>query len=200
MATLSNFGIPGVGPGILHPKLKHRFYVNFIGISDGLGTDMVKNLQMQVYNTTLPNITWEEVAVHRFNSTSYIPGKHSWEPISMTLEDDIDGLAVRVLKSQMEKQQRIIGNNGAMYLPAARTGSDFKFAFEIIQMDGGGTVELGKWVCEGAQIMNADFGDRDYTSGAEAATVTVQLRFDHAFSVDSDTVSGTALGGFAPTN
>lgn len=196
MATLSNFGIAGVGPGILHPRLKHRFYVNFISLGENLASDQIKNLMMQVTNITLPNMTWEEVPVHRYNSTAYVLGKHSFEPITMTFEDDVEGLATLALSSQMERQQRIIGNNGAMYLPAAATGSDYKFVFEIIQLDGAST-ELGKWVCEGAQVMSADFGDRDYASGAEAATVTCTLRFDHAFRVDSTVDMGTALGGHA---
>ena len=195
MATLSNFGIPGVGPGILHPRLKHRFYVNFIGLGESLASDQVRNLMMQVTNTTLPNMTWEEVPVHRYNSTAYVQGKHTWEPISMTVEDDVEGLAEFAIASQMEKQQRIIGNNGAMYLPAAPTGTDYKFAFEIIQLDGA-TTELGKWVCEGAQIMSADFGDRDYSSGGEAATIQLSLRFDHAYKVATTLDYGTALGGF----
>lgn len=196
MANLSNMGIAGVGPGILHPRLKHRFYVNFIGMGENLGSDQVKNLMMQVVNTTLPNLTWEEVAVHRYNSTGYALGKSSFEPITLTIEDDVDGLASRVIESQMERQQRVVGNNGAMYLPAAPTGSDYKFVMEIVQLDGGST-ELGKWVCEGSQIMNADFGDRDYTAGAEAATITMQIRFDHAFKVNADTQLGTLLGGHA---
>ena len=32
MATINQFGIPGVGSGILQPKLKNRWRVTFVGM------------------------------------------------------------------------------------------------------------------------------------------------------------------------
>ena len=149
---------------------------------------------MQVTTITLPNLTFEEVALHRYNSTAYVAGKHSWEPISVTVEDDITGLAATCITAQLETQQRIIGSDlDGRWLNTAATGSDYKFAAVIDQLDGDeGVVQT--WFLEGAQIMSADFGDRDY-SASEAATITMSIRFDHARRQESGAGYGTALGG-----
>lgn len=194
MATLSNFGIPGAGSGILHPRLKNKFRITFLNMSQLVPGANSRNLTMQVTNITLPNLTFEEVVLHRYNSTAYVAGKHSWEPISVTVEDDITGLAATVIKGQLETQQRIIGVDlDGRWLNTAATGSDYKFGVRIDQLDGDEGV-VQSWILEGSQIMNADFGDRDY-SASEAATITMSIRFDHARHIESGQGYGTALGG-----
>ena len=194
MATLSNFGIPGAGSGILHPRLKNKFRITFLNMGQLVPGTNSRNLTMQVTNITLPNLTFEEVVLHRYNSTAYVAGKHSWEPISVTVEDDVTGLAATVVRNQLETQQRIIGSDlDGRWLNTAATGSDYKFGIKIDQLDGDeGVVQT--WVLEGSQIMGADFGDRDY-SASEAATITMNIRFDHARHIESGQGYGTALGG-----
>jgi hypothetical protein len=187
-------GIPGAGSGILHPRLKNKFRITFRNIGNKVAGTNARNLSMQVTTLTLPNLTFEEVALHRYNSTAYVAGKYSWEAINVTVEDDITGLAATVVKSQLETQQRIIGADlDGRWMNSAATGSDYKFAAVIDQLDGDeGVVQT--WYLEGAQIMSADFGDRDY-SASEAATITMSIRFDHARHVESGSGYGTALGG-----
>ena len=194
MATLSQFGIPGAGAGILHPRLKNKFRVTYLNMGQLVPGTNSRNLTMQVTNITLPNLTFEEVVLHRYNSTAYVAGKHSWEPITITVEDDITGLAATVIKAQLETQQRLIGSDlDGRWLNKAATGSDYKFGVKIDQLDGDeGVVQT--WILEGVQIMNADFGDRDY-SASEAATITMSLRYDHARHIESGSGYGTALGG-----
>lgn len=194
MATLSNFGIPGAGTGILHPRLKNKFRITFLNMGALVPGTNSRNLTMQVTNITLPNITFEEVVLHRYNSTAYVAGKHSWEPISVTVEDDITGLAATVVKAQLETQGRIIGADlDGRWLNTAATGSDYKFGAKIDQLDGDeGVVQT--WVLEGCMLASADFGDRDY-SASEAATIAMNVRFDHARHIEIGTGYGTALGG-----
>lgn len=194
MATLSNFGIPGAGAGILHPRLKNKFRITFQNLGALVGGTNPRDVTMQVTNLTLPNLTFEEVTLHRYNSTAYVAGKHSWEPISVTVEDDITGLAATAVSAQLETQQRIVGVDlDGRWLNTAATGSDYKFGAKIEQLDGDeGVVQT--WFLEGCYIANADFGDRDY-SASEAATITMSIRFDHARSQQSGSGYGTALGG-----
>lgn len=195
MATLSNFGIPGAGTGILHPSLKNRFRVTFSSMGQLVPGTNSRNLTMQVTNTTLPNLSFEEVQLNRYNSTSYVAGKHTWEPLNITVEDDITGLARTVVKAQLESQQRIVGVDlDGRWLNSAATGSDYKFVTKIEQLDGDEGV-TSTWVVEGCWVSSADFGDRDY-SASEAATIQMTIRFDHAYSVESGAGYGTALGGF----
>lgn len=194
MATLSNFGIPGVGAGILHPRLKNKFRITFLNMGQLVAGTNSRDLSMQVTNITLPNLSFEEVVLHRYNSVAYIAGKHTWEPITVTVEDDITGLAATVIKAQLETQQRLIGVDlDGRWLNTAATGSDYKFGAKIEQLDGDeGVVQT--WVLEGCLLTSADFGDRDY-SASEAATITVNLRYDHARHIESGAGYGTALGG-----
>ena len=194
MSTLSNFGIPGAGAGILHPRLKNKFRVTFLNMAQLIPGTNSRDLTMQVVTTTLPNLTFEEVTLHRYTATAYVLGKHSFEPINLVVEDDITGLASTVVTNQLETQQRIVGSSlDGRWLNTAATGSDYKFGMKIDQLDGDEGV-VSSWTLEGCQIMNADFGDRDY-SASEAAQITMSIRFDHARNTESGAGYGTALGG-----
>lgn len=187
-------GIPGAGSGILHPKLKNKFRITFLNMGQLVPGTNSRNLTMQVVTLTLPNVTFEEVTMHRYNSTAYVVGKHSWEAINVTVEDDITGLASQVISAQLETQQRLVGSDlDGRWLNTAATGSDYKFGSRIDQLDGDEGV-VATWILEGVQVMNADFGDRDY-SASEAATIAMSLRFDHARLINSGAGYGTALGG-----
>jgi hypothetical protein len=194
MATLANFGIPGGGSGILHPKLKNKWRVTFLDIGRLVTGINSRNLTMQATTVTRPQLEFEEVAIHRYNSVAYVAGKHTWSAMNMTVEDDITGLASRVIKGQLETQQKLVGTSlDGRWLNTAATGSDYKFGSRLELLDGNeGIVET--WILEGVMIQAADFGDLDYTS-SEAATIQLTLRYDHARSIDAGQGLGTALGG-----
>jgi hypothetical protein len=153
-----------------------------------------RNLTMQATTLTRPQLEFEEVAIHRYNSTAYVAGKHTWSAMNLTVEDDITGLASKVVKGQLETQQRLVGIDlDGRWLNTAATGSDYKFGVKLEMLDGDeGVVEA--WLLEGVMIQAADFGDLDY-SASEASTIQLTLRYDHARSIDSGEGYGTALGG-----
>lgn len=194
MATLANLGIPGAGSGILHPKLKNKWRVTFHDMARLVPGTNSRNLTMQAITVTRPQLEFTEVELHRYNSVAYIAGKHTWSAMSLTVEDDLTGLASKVVKGQLETQQRLVGVDlDGRWLNTAATGSDYKFGLTLEQLDGDeGVVE--KWILEGVMLQAADFGDLDY-SASEAATIALTLRFDHARSIDSGEGYGTALGG-----
>jgi hypothetical protein len=194
LATLANFGIPGAGSGILHPKLKNKWRVTFQDIGKLVSGLNSRDLTMQATTISRPQLEFQEVELHRYNSTGYIAGKHQWSAMSITVEDDITGLASKVIKGQLETQQRLVGVDlDGRWLNTAATGSDYKFGAKLEMLDGDeGVVE--SWILEGAWIQAADFSDLDY-SASEAVTIQLTMRFDHARSVDSGTGYGTALGG-----
>ena len=194
MATLSNMGIPGAGSGILQPQFKNKWRVTFQDIGRLVSGHNSRNLTMQATTITRPQIEWEEVAIHRYNSTAYVAGKHTWSPMNLTVESDITGLAARVIKAQMETQQRLVGVDlDGRWLNTAATGSDYKFGLKLEQLDGDETI-VETWILEGVWIQAFDAGDLDY-SASEAATMQLTLRFDHARSITGGEGLGTALGG-----
>ena len=49
----------------------------------------------------LSGLTHEQIPVDAYNSRIYLAGKHTWEPISIILRDDIDGVTLRELNQQL---------------------------------------------------------------------------------------------------
>jgi hypothetical protein len=174
VSTINDLGIPGVGSGILHPKHKNRWRVTFANM--GGGTDS-QPVSMQAVTITRPKLTHEKITLHRYNSVSYIAGKHSWEPLSLVLQDDVIGSASTVIQAQEQKQQWLIGAEG-QWLAAAGEGSLYKFVCYLDMLDGNDQV-IEKWTMEGCWIENVDYGDLDYSSG-EPVQISLSVSYDHA--------------------
>ena len=85
MATINDIGIPGVGTGILEPKRKNRWRVTFANMGGG-GVDS-QPVSAQVITVTRPRLSFEEVALHRYNSVAWVAGKHTWEALTMTIQE-----------------------------------------------------------------------------------------------------------------
>lgn len=196
MSTLSQFGIPEAGFGILHPKQKHKWRVRFVGMARSVpnAANISREITRQATNVTRPSLSWEDIPIHRYNTTSYVAGKHTWEQMNITVEDDITGLASYAIQGQLETQQRIVGADlPGEWINSAATGSDYKFGTILELLDGNeGITE--SWKLEGCFIVSVNYGDLDYSSG-DAATIELTLRFDHARQELSGQGYGTALNG-----
>lgn len=195
MATLSQMGIPQAGFGVLQPKLKYRWQVTFQGLARLVPGANSRDLTRQAVSLTRPNLSFEEVPIHRYNSTAYVAGKHQWQPVTLTIEDDITGLASAAVTGQLETQQRLIGADlPGDWLNAAATGSDYKFGMILQQLDGNeGVVE--EWLLEGCFIQSANWGDLSYEDATGKSTIELQVRYDHARHFLTGQGYGTALGG-----
>lgn len=174
MATINDIGIPGVGTGILHPKQKNRWRVTFANLGGGADSQPVS---MQAVKIARPQLSYQEVELHRYNSIAYVAGKHKWEPLSLSLEDDVTGTASAVLLAQHQKQQWLIGAEG-QWLAAAGEGSLYKFVTYLDQLDGNEQV-VEKWTIEGCWIQSTNYGELAYDA-SEAVVLDIVLRFDHA--------------------
>jgi hypothetical protein len=174
VSTINDIGIPGVGSGILHPKQKNRWRVTFANMGGGADSQPVS---MQAVTVSRPKLTFEKVPLHRYNSVSYIAGKHSWDPMSLTLQDDVTGAATAVIQAQLQKQQWLIGAEG-QWLAAAGEGSLYKFVTYLDMLDGNDQV-IEKWTIEGCWVENADWTDLDY-SASDPVTINLSISYDHA--------------------
>jgi hypothetical protein len=190
MSTVSQMGIPGVGNGIFMPKLKNRWRVTFVNLGQGEGNSA--DVSMNAITCSRPNLSFEEVPIHRYNSVAYVAGKHTYEPLNLVLEDDVTNKVGQVIRSQFESQQKLIGADGP-YLAAASTASTYKFGAKLEQLDGGELV-LERWLIEGCWIQSMDLGEGDY-SASEAHTITLTLRFDGARVEYENNQLGSAIGG-----
>lgn len=174
MATINDIGIPGIGTGILHPKHKNRWRVTFANMGGGADSQPVS---MQAITVTRPKVQFEEITLHRYNSISYIAGKHSWDPITLTLQDDVTGTASAVVQAQLQKQQWLIGAEG-QWLAASGEGSLYKFVTYLDLLDGNDQV-VEKWTVEGCHLNSVGYDQLDYSVG-EPVTLELTIRYDHA--------------------
>lgn len=194
MATLSQVGIAGVGNGILHPKHKNRWRAIFVGLGGTLGANagVPNDLSLQVITATRPNISYEEIQLDRYNSRVFVAGKHTFEPMNMTVEDDVTNRATNAIQSQMERQQRLIGATGP-WLNTEATALGYKFGVKLEMLDGNEAVTEA-WLYEGCWIQAVDYSDLDYSTG-EKVIINMTVRYDIARQVLISAVNGSAIGG-----
>lgn len=183
MATINDIGIPGVGNGILQPKLRHRWRVIFSNLGGGVDA---QPLSMQAINVTRPVLSFDEVELHRYNSRAWVAGKHNWQATTLTVEDDVTSTASQVIQDQLQAQQFLIGAEG-QWLAARGEGSLYKFVTTMDMLDGNEQV-VEEWILEGCWIQQADYTNLDYSTTNEAIQITLTIRFDHARQL---------LGGYA---
>ena len=100
MAVITTLGVPDNqgNTTTIMPKLAYRFRVNFIGESfSGVPT-------RSVISVTRPSLTHDEVLVDAYNSRIYLAGKHTWDPVTVVLRDDVDSAVLRELNNQLNRQ------------------------------------------------------------------------------------------------
>jgi len=192
MALITDLGVDG--GGIAQPRLKHKWAITF----QNIGAQDSEPLRLNAIQADRPKLSFEEVVLDRYNSKAYVAGKHAFEVVTITFEDDLNGGVTKALNEQLELQQSIIGLTAAPRLASAAAGQDYKFAVKMDLLDGN-TAAVETWILEGTFIQNIDYMDVDYTS-SESVKVTVTFRFDHARqSVNPDGVGGKATGGAGST-
>ena len=86
MAQLSKFGVPGGELPVLMPKLAYRFRVSFLGVG-GAELPLVSTFTSQIVSCGRPNMQTQAVEVDVYNSKIYLSGKHTWQPLSITIRD-----------------------------------------------------------------------------------------------------------------
>lgn len=182
---LSKFGVFS-GPNQVErtmkmPKPKYRFRVDFINFGGVVGG---KNVTLETLTSGRPTRSFEEQAVHGYNSVAYYPGKPTWEPIEIQVKDAYDNSVEKEINRQLQSQF------DAYNQVSATVASNCKFTTNIVTLDGhGATTE--RWELSGCFLQNANHDGFDYSS-SEAQTITMSIRFDNALLYDAD---GTLVSG-----
>jgi hypothetical protein len=195
--TLNNFGVPldsgdaATGTGILQPKLNYRFRVVVAGFG-GAGTTSAE-FTRQVMNVSRPKVSHESIPLDSYNSRMYVMGKHTWEPITITLRDDIANNLTKLVGSQVQSQLDHKSQRG----PSAGTNYKFSTLIEILDGNSGDATE--QWQLEGCFITNADYSQTDYAV-SDPVTITLTLQYDNAVMnddifVDQTFINDSSSGG-----
>ena len=180
VSSLSKFTVPlasdqsASAQGLLMPKLKYRFRVSFENF--GVSTPR-SELTKQIVDFTRPSVTFDEIPIDIYNSKVYLQGKHTWEQVTVNLRDDASGQVAKLVGEQLQKQFDMMEQS------SAASGIDYKFITRCEVLDGGNGAStpnvLETWELYGCMVTNVNYNDMNYAS-SEAATITMQIRFDNA--------------------
>ena len=160
--------------GVLMPKLRYRFRVNFenMGVSKPT-TELTK----QVVSFARPNLNFETITLPIYNSTLKLAGRHAWQPVQCEVRDDANGNVSKLVGEQIQKQMDFLE------MSSAASGIDYKFTTNLEVLDGGNganePVVLESWQLYGCYIASADYGPMAYATN-EAAEITVTIEYDNA--------------------
>jgi hypothetical protein len=181
IAGLSKLSVPvpqsNQSQGLLMPKLKYRFRVLFenFGVSKPT-SEMTK----QVVSAGRPQVTFDQVELHVYNSKVKYAGKHSWEDVSIVLRDDATNQVMKLVGEQLQKQFDFFEQS------SASSGIDYKFTTKIEILDGsnGGNYQGDQSVLEqftlyGCYLKQAQYQGADYSS-SEAMDITLSIAYDNA--------------------
>ena len=194
ISTLSRLTVPldsnasASNQGLLMPKLQYRFRVSL----ENFGTSSpTTELTKQVIDVTRPNVTFDQMTVDIYNSRVYLAGKHTWEPITITLREDVSNNVQKFVGEQLQKQLDFFE------MSSAASGSDYKFVTRMEILDGGNGANaptvLETFELYGCYVESANYNTLNYAESAPV-TVTLTVRYDNAIQTPQGTGIGTAIG------
>jgi hypothetical protein len=187
MAVITTLGVPDNAGNTttIMPKLQYRFRVTFIG--DGFSASPTRS----VISVSRPSLTHDEVLIDAYNSRINLAGKHTWDPITVVLRDDVDSVVIRELNNQLNRQVDHANQS------SSRAGSGYKFQMTVESLDGGNPTPgvLDKFELAGCYIQNIQYGEMAYAA-SEQVQVTVSVRYDNAEIYDA--AGNATLTGVTP--
>ena len=193
ISTLSKFTVPlandqsSASQGLLMPKLQYRFRV----VLENFGVSTPRSeLTKQVMDVTRPNLTFDDVTLDVYNSRVYLPGKHTWEAITLNLRDDVNNSVSKLVGEQVQKQFDFFEQ------ASAASGIDYKFTTRIEMLDGGNGATapgiLETWELYGSFVQSVNYNTLAYGT-SEPVTITLAIRYDNAVQTPQGTGIGSAV-------
>ena len=194
ISTLSKITVPldsnqsASNQGLLMPKLQYRFRVSLENF--GVSTPTTE-LTKQVQDVTRPNLSFENTTIDVYNSKVYLAGKHTWEPITLNLREDVSNNVQKLVGEQLQKQFDFFEQS------SAASGSDYKFVTRIEILDGGNGINtanvLETFELYGCYLESANYNTLAYATN-DPVTVALAIRYDNAIQSPQGTGVGTAVG------
>jgi hypothetical protein len=193
IAALSNFTVPlasdqsAASQGMLMPKLKYRFRVNFENFGNsGSTTEMTK----QVSDITRPNLGFSNQVIEIYNSKINYAGKPTWENITVKLRDDVNGNVTKLVGEQNQRQFDFFEQS------SAASAGDYKFTMRIEILDGGNAAStptvLETWEVYGCYLEKTNWQNLDYKEQGPVM-IDLTIRYDNAAQT-----TGGAIGSATP--
>ena len=194
ISTLSKITVPldssasAANQGLLMPKLQYRFRVSLENF--GVSTPTTE-LTKQVVDVTRPNVSFEDITVDVSNSRVYLAGKHTWEPVTLNLREDVSNNVQKLVGEQLQKQFDFFEQS------SAASGSDYKFVTRIEILDGGNGINVANvletFELYGCYLQSANYNTLNYATN-DPVTVALAIKYDNAIQTPQGTGVGTAVG------
>ena len=192
-SSLNKFTVPlasdqsAVSQGLLMIKRKHLFRVVF----EGFGITTPKSeLTKNVVDFTRPTLTFDEIQLDVYNSKVFLAGKHTWDPVTVNIRDDVNGNVSRLVGEQVQKQFDMLEQ------ASAASGIDYKFTTRCEMLDGGNGDQaenvLESWLLYGCFLTNINYNEVAYAT-SDPAMVSMTIRYDNAVQ----TPIGSGIGNTA---
>jgi len=193
ISTLSKFTVPlandqsSGSQGLLMPKLQYRFRC----ILENFGVSTPRSeLTKQVVDVTRPDLNFEQITLDVYNSRVYMAGKHTWNPITINIRDDVNNAVTKLVGEQIQKQFDFFEQS------SAASGIDYKFTARIEMLDGGGGASkpnvLETFELYGAYIEAVNYQTLAYAT-SDAVTIQLTVRYDNCIQTPQGTGIGTAV-------
>jgi len=148
------------------PLRKNRFILRF---PDELGIQ-----EWWVSTASRPKYESTEVEIPFLNTSTFVIGRFKWGTITVAFRDPIGPSATQALMEWIRlHSESVTGRQGY--------AAGYKKDVELEMLDPTGVV-VQKWILQGTQINDADFGTLDYKTD-ELADISLTLRFDRAINV-----------------
>jgi len=195
IASLSRFTVPLAGggqsstvQGLLMPKLKYRFRVSL----ENFGvTKPTTELTKQVVTASRPQVQFENQVLHVYNSQINYAGKHTWQPMNLSIRDDSQGQITRLVGEQLQKQFDFFEQ------ASAASGAEYKFLTRIEMLDGGNGDNanwqanvLETWEVYGCYLQSVNYNELAYAESAPME-IALTIQYDNALQIGP---SGTPVG------
>lgn len=191
ITTLQNISIPTEGAGsnssLLMPKLQYRFRVLLDNFGTTGGPDGTREISRQVVDVTRPNLNFEQMTIDAYNSRTYLAGKHTWEPVTLTLREDANNNVQKIVGQQLQRQFDFFEQQSAV------SSGSYKFQTRIEILDGGngtdGANVIDRFQLVGCYIESANYNTLAYAT-SDAVTTSLTIRYDNAVQFGGDDITG----------
>lgn len=121
-----------------------------------------------------PTIDQKEVEIPFLNTSTWVIGRFTWDPIDLELRDPIGPSATQAIMEWVRlHSESITGRQGY--------AAGYKKNVDIEMLDPTGVV-VEKWRLEGTMATKVNFGSLSMDDDG-LATITISLRFDRAINV-----------------
>lgn len=153
-------------PTTAEPKRKNRWLFRFpseLGIQE-----------WWLASGARPSITQGDIEIPFLNTSTFVLGRFTWEPIDMVLRDPIGPSAAQATMEWVRLgSESVTGRQGY--------AAGYKKTVEVEMLDPSGVV-VEKWLLQGTFLTNVNFGDLSMDDDS-LADINATMRYDRAILI-----------------